>query len=78
MTKDQMLFDKVMENLYWPETLFDEDTVVCGIIYDNTPKPSWWRHPIKRFKWRQPILGYVDFGSELKEGDFTVEFDDEA
>lgn len=42
-----------------------------AIIYDDKPRPSFWRHPIKWMKWRkeaQEIIAYLY--------EFTIDFTD--
>ena len=45
-----------------------------AVIYTDNPRPKWWRHPIKWWKWEQPIIGWVDLENDFEdeEGDLTI------
>ena len=49
-------------------------TATQAVIYDDTPRPKWWRHPIKWWRWEQNIIGFIDLGEPYEQGDFTIEF----
>ena len=58
-----------------------EDSTVFydkAIIYNDTPRPSFWRHPIKWWLWKPQIIGYLDMGADLpsEPADFTITFPD--
>jgi len=57
------------------ETHAGEITLVGGIIYDDTPRPKWWKHPIKWWKWEQSIIGYFELDDPIDpENSLTVTF----
>ena len=60
------------------------DTGVCecgdpvlkyAVIYDDTPPPKWWRHPIQRWKWKKKrLIAYYDFEEEITDEGLTITF----
>jgi hypothetical protein len=50
-----------------------DQTFTHAMIYDNTPRPKWWRHPIKWWRFKQPIIGCLDLTSlDSTSDDFTI------
>ena len=60
--------------------LFDT-TFTGGVIYeDKPPRPSWWRHPVKWWKWEPPrLIATVDLDAVAHEQDgVTIYFGGES
>lgn len=47
-----------IEDIEWEATTISTMTKV--IIYDDIPRPSFWRHPIKWWRWERKIIGFID------------------
>jgi hypothetical protein len=50
-----------------------------AIIYNDIPRPAWWRHPIRWLRWRKmnqnPCIGYVDLNQQVEDnGDLVITF----
>ncbi len=78
MTKKYPLFDEMMDELLKPRDYYVE--VRSGCIYDDTPRPKWWKHPIKWWKWKpdEMLIGYIDLDDPGPiENGITVTFDPE-
>jgi hypothetical protein len=46
-----------------------------GLIYDDTPRPKWWKHPIKWWKFQQPLIAWFDLDSYITGSDsFEITF----
>lgn len=50
-----------------------EFNCLYGWIYDDTPRPKWWRHPIKWWKY-DPLIAEFDFTASIGEGGLTITF----
>jgi hypothetical protein len=38
-------------------------TFKYALIYDDTLRPKWWKHPIKWWKFRRPLIATIDLTS---------------
>ena len=52
----------------------DDTKFLYGIIYNDAIRPKWWRHPIKWWRFEQPIVGYFDFDDRGVGGDLEITF----
>jgi hypothetical protein len=68
--------DLIDQDEHWERMskLFDQG--LLAVVYNDAPRPKWWRHPVRWHKWKQPIIGFVDLGEDFSplEGELTIEF----
>ena len=57
-------------DIVWPES--ESINFTHAIITAGIPRPKWWRHPIKWWRWQQPIIVYFDLSGEVGNSDFTI------
>ena len=39
-------------------------TATCAVIYNDIPRPSFWRHPVKWYHWKPELIGYADLTTQ--------------
>jgi hypothetical protein len=53
--------NEFIKSFHAPATTFK-----YGFIYDNAPRPSIWRHPIKWFRWKPNVITFFDLDSSTE------------
>jgi len=55
------------------DVIIDMETSYA-VIYNDTPRPSIWRHPVKWWRWKPQIIGFVDLTEPTGVDGFVVAF----
>jgi hypothetical protein len=59
--------------IYWSKAMAGID-FKYGIIYNDALRPKWWKHPVKWWRFKQPIIADFDLDDPGVEGAFEITF----